>query len=119
MDARLLVGGGLARAVLVSECPPNQHAPAPNSDHADNPPLPVCRSDRATGVMQVALLTYFGRSLWAWLLELDAKSVQHPAEHHFEDPSSLKKACAVARTVDACKSADTRDWQHHFASACG
>jgi len=45
--------------------------------------------------LQVALLTYVARRVWAWLLDLDAKSVQHPAEHHFEDPSSLKKASSL------------------------
>jgi hypothetical protein len=108
MDARLLVGGGLARAVLLSECPADQDVPAPKGEYAADPPLPTCRCDQATGVMQVALLTYVARSLWAWLLELDAKSVQHPAEHHFEDPSSLRKACAVACDVDTRKSAGTR-----------
>ena len=53
-----------------------------------------CRCDDNFGVMQVALGTYLFRRLWAWLVLLDAESIQHPAESHFEDPSSLKKASA-------------------------
>ena len=82
--------------VLVAFCAPEVTLSPPAGRHIARNLAKPCRrktvmhADRAE--RQVALLTYVVRRLWAWLLALDAKSVQHPAEHHFEDPSSLKKA---------------------------
>ena len=62
-------------------------------------------ADRAAP--QVALLTYVARRVWAWLLDLDAKSIQHPAENHFEDPSSLIKVTGLT-AVDDCMHGNTQ-----------
>ena len=95
MDVRLTFGLGFVSP------PPSP----PQRTHASHPAL--CVLDRSSSgspeidfqplkhvplPVQTAVIAYLVRYALAWLGNLDAECAEQPAKHHFEDPSSLKKA---------------------------